>query len=517
MTRRLILSVGLIVGVVANEHMALAATSGPAGIEAVANEAALEADRTSSASVLREGFREPGDGGRATYHHVAGRCARPDGATQVAAADGGCWLIDEATTITPALFGARCRDKGFDDTAAIQAAFATGRHVQFSGLGTQCTVTRALVLDTPGQLIAGEDRERTRLLIGPGFSGAGVLVFRSGEPGPIVRDLAISFEQPADDASTSLAAMRTYPPAILARTTPRFELDHLGCYAATTCVDMTGNSGGATISDLQMSAFRTGIEIDGSLDTVRLLEVHAWPFHVTPRQSTLMLDNVTWVKVAKVDDFKVVGGLFLGGKTGFEFSASRGGTATGSLTNVDFDGEHHGIVMSAGNISVHGGYFAGGATGSQDVAMTGGTLGIYGATIGCSNTPAAANIATISVNGVQAILSVVGSPSMICAGMLSPILAVSAGTVVFSDNMIIVEPHVAYSRPRVDITGASRITAIGNRMSDKGAGEGTFIAIERDNFNRVIGNVAPGWTNKLAGKPMPITALVANPGLYFGN
>ena len=62
------------------------------------------------------------------------------------------------------------------------------------------------------------------------------------------------------------------------------------------------------------------------------------------------------------------------------FRASPLGAATGSITNTDFDGEHRGIVMSAGNMSVTGGYFAsGGAPADQQVVLTGGTLGITGA------------------------------------------------------------------------------------------------------------------------------------------
>lgn len=417
-----------------------------------------------------------------------------------------------ASTVT---YGARCVGPAFDDTTAFQAAIDTGRTVYAPALGGRCHVTRPLVMRTPGQIVVGDGRARTRLLIEPGFAGAGVFVAATGEPGPVWRDLAVQFVQPEVD---DRAKLTRFAPAFMLRATPRFEMEHVGCYLATICVDMTGNTGGATIDDLQMSAFETGIDIDGALDTVRLLSIHGWPFAATgPRQMAQMADGVTWVRVGRADDLKIVDGLFLTG-SGLVFRAGATGGATGSVTNTDFDGDHRGILMSAGNISVTGGYFAsGGSPADQQVVMTGGTLGIYGATIGCESGGVATPRPAIEVDGPTASLTVVGSPSFVCAGDDRPILTVRAGVAVFSDNTIIPLPNKPYRYPKIELLGrGSRLTAIGNRVGDKGAGDGVFIAIEADNFNRVIGNAAPGWRSTLEHKPLPLTA-VRGPGIYFGN
>ncbi len=180
-----------------------------------------------------------------------------------------------AGPVSTAATGARCIGPAYDDTAAFQAAIDTGHTVYAPALGGQCHITRPLVMKTPGQIFHGDGRARTKIAIQPGFAGAGVFVAKTGEPGPVWRDFSVSFVQPDTD---DRAKLTRYPPAFSVPDTPRFEMEHMGCYVATTCVDMKGNSGGATIADLQMSAFEVGIDIDGSLDTVRLLSIHGWPF-----------------------------------------------------------------------------------------------------------------------------------------------------------------------------------------------------------------------------------------------
>ena len=412
-----------------------------------------------------------------------------------------------------AAFGARCIGPAFDDTGAFQLAIDTGRTVYAPALSGRCHISHPLIFRTPGQIIIGDGRARTQLLVEPGFTGAGVLVAATGEPGPEWRDFSVRFEQPY---VPELAKLVRYPPAFMTRGTPRFQIKDVGCYLATTCIDMTGNTGGATVSDFQMSAFEAGIDIDGAEDTVRLISIHAWPFGAAgPKQMAQILAGVKWLRVGRVDDLKIVGGMFLGG-VAVDFRASSQGAATGSITNTDFDSNHRAIVMSAGNISVAGGYFASGGLASQQVVLTGGTLGIYGATIGCSST-GTTPLPAIEVAGQAAFLTILGAPSFSCGMADRPMMTVQSGNVVFSDNTVAPSPNVAYRYPKIELLGrSSRLTAIGNRIGDKGVGDGIFFSIAADNFNRVLGNAAPGWRSTLKGKPMPLTA-VSGLGVYFGN
>jgi hypothetical protein len=49
--------------------------------------------------------------------------------------------------------------------------------------------------------------------------------------------------------------------------------------------------------------------------------------------------------------------------------------------------------------------------------------------------------------------------------------------------------------PRVGVGGSARLTAMGNRMTDKGSGAGTFFNIGADDWHRIIGNAPVGWSN----------------------
>jgi hypothetical protein len=59
-------------------------------------------------------------------------------------------------------------------------------------------------------------------------------------------------------------------------------------------------------------------------------------------------------------------------------------------------------------------------------------------------------------------------------------------------------PNVAYTQPTVNVPapgGSARLTAMGNRMTDKGAGAGTFFYVGEDDWHRIIGNASVGWSN----------------------
>ena len=267
-----------------------------------------------------------------------------------------------------------------------------------------------------------------------------------------------------------------------------------------------------------MSAFEVGIDIDGSLDTVRLLSIHGWPFEIAgSKKMRLMAANITWVRVGRVDDLKLQNSMFLNG-TGLSFRASASGIATGSISNTDFDGEHRAIEMSDGNISIVGGYFAGAGPEDQQVVITSGKLGIYGATIGCSLADTKTSLPTLDVDGPLAFLTVADSPSILCSSGDRPILSIKEGSAIFSNNLVAIDPDKRYVYPKISITGRnSRLTAIGNRIGDKGNFPGVFIDIDSDNFHRIIGNASPGWRSELERRQMPSISSPSLRGVYFGN
>src|SRR6202041_3090701 len=113
-------------------------------------------------------------------------------------------------------------------------------------------------------------------------------------------DFGIIFTQP----TASLPAQMTqYVPAIYAENTPRFRIEHFRISLAWNGIDMRGNSGGALIDDLEISAFNFGIWIDGSEDSIRLNNVHSWPFDLNSTQMQAFFNpTVTSFYIGRCDD-----------------------------------------------------------------------------------------------------------------------------------------------------------------------------------------------------------------------
>ena len=397
-----------------------------------------------------------------------------------------------AGPVSTAALGARCIGPAFDDTAAFQAAIDTGHTVYAPALGGQCHITHALVMRTPGQIFHGDGRARTKIAIDPGFTGEGVFVAKTGEPGPVWRDFSVSFAQPDTDERAKLTR---YPPAFSALNTPRFEMEHLGCYVATMCVDMKGNSGGATIADLQMSAFEVGIDIDGSLDTVRVIDPHWWPFSLSQGQQTIFMDQGSHrciaLNVGRIDDLVVRGGLFLGGLAIHVFQG-KSGSAFGTIDGTDFDSTS-GIAAEAGFLQIAAVAFTLGTKGAQAIVTTGGEVTIASSMVFVG---APLKAPAVELNGGS--LSIMGSQLHGNGFDVSTIAQISSqSTLVLTGNIFSRTPGVPYAHPTIDLVDG-RMIANGNFATDKGAGIGTFLHVTKDDaFNRIVGNSSPGWANTL--------------------
>ncbi len=390
-----------------------------------------------------------------------------------------------AGPVSTAATGARCIGPAFDDTAAFQAAIDTGHTVYAPALGGQCHITRPLVMKTPGQIFHGDGRARTKIAIQPGFAGAGVFVAKTGEPGPVWRDFSVQFLQPDTD---DRAKLTRYPPAFSVPDTPRFEMEHLGCYVATTCVDMKGNSGGATIADLQMSAFEVGIDIDGSLDTVRITDPHWWPFSLTPQLQTIFYKQdrpATAISAGRVDGLSLCDGLFLGGRA-IHIYRGKDGAGFGTIVGTSFD-SFAGIDIEDGTLNLSADLFSAAVPGSYAIRMSGGLVAVGSSHFALGGSTASALIQVISGN-----LAI--SNSLFDAnGIDATIISQRSGLLRLSANNFVQKPNQSYDKPIIKLDGG-RVVAEGNTMSDKGSGAGIFIEMKHDDpFNRVIGNASPGW------------------------
>ena len=325
-----------------------------------------------------------------------------------------------------------------------------------------------------------------------------MFVAATGEPGPVFRDFGVFYNQPDTSNPNTLIA---YPPAFAMSKTPRFRMEHMGCYVATVCIEAKDNSGGAILQDVQLTAFKTGIDIDDAYDSMRLENIHWGPFYLTEKQRLIFLTSsighAVGIRMGRVDDFHVVDGTFFGGQ-GMEIrpSAKDGSVGFGSVRGCDFDNFSGLQVTGVGSVDIVGNEFTLGQGGTS-LEMDGGIASVVG------------NKFLLAAPGLPVILNG-GSMTLLgnnfATGSVDASLVVQAGKgtrMILSGNLIERYGHRAFDKPLFDLRAGST-TAIGNVVSPLDAGgRGTAFAVRNDNAaNRMIGNTAAGWATSWPTTPL---------------
>jgi hypothetical protein len=285
-------------------------------------------------------------------------CSMPDGTTIAITAGVLSAIAGGSTTASYACTGS-------SDTSGINTAIATGKPVHLTG--ASCAVSSDLTFTKPGQLLYCDGRTVTTINASASAAGFthGVLYFNTGEPGPTIYGCGIGF--PSQVNTGTRTSLTNYPPAIYARSTPRFRILRSRITVAMVGVDMRGNSGGALIDDLEISCLSVCVWIDGSLDSVRISNMHNWPFGFTSAQLTLSqtpnanctpettsgVDGPIGLYSGRMDDLHLENPLFLVGMS-LCFKQGVGnitgtpwldGVTFGSITGAGFD-SNQGIVMN---------------------------------------------------------------------------------------------------------------------------------------------------------------------------
>jgi hypothetical protein len=410
-----------------------------------------------------------------------------------------------------------------NDTAAIQAAISTGQHV-YIPTGSYL-IADALVITQPGQMISGDGRNASVLVINSIFnlSAQGVIVFACGEAGPQLQDFGMAFAQP-DIADRN--ALTQYPVAIYAVNTPRFTVASLKMTNAMNGIDMTGNCGGATINLLEMSAYTTGITIDGSLDTIRVNQFHFWCFAMSANQTSIFFSSAKALDVGRVDSLVLSEFLNIS-SLGIDMHRTASGDPWVYISDSGFD-TFNAIRMSAGSLQMVNSYITLAGTPSlRAIHQSGGMLQLTNCYFTSGQTQPLMLLENMSDGALQidnCYFNYAGGAQISIGGNMSnnsiqvsnccfqaqtgafQLLGAAPGTnKIHLSNNVIETANVKYSQPIIILMGANRAYMTGNRVND---GNGTFICIQDDNPNWISGNIGNGWSNDFP---------VARHGFYSNN
>ena len=203
-------------------------------------------------------------------------------------------------------FGANSRDTNGDSTAiqaAIEAAEYGVKSVKFLAGTYYRDDSDQIVITATGFELFGAGRENTKLYCSAQPTGNGVIELSSNEPSSYLHDFTIDFNQTDTATKGSLALTK---PAIYADAEPRIKISRLRIQRAYDGIDLsTGNSGGTTIDDLEMSALNVGISIDGALDTIKINKFHFYPFALTANQQSIFYSDTTAIFADRVDGLMI--------------------------------------------------------------------------------------------------------------------------------------------------------------------------------------------------------------------
>lgn len=387
---------------------------------------------------------------------------------------------------------------GATHAARINAAAATGLPVYIPA--ANWVITAPIIPAVTGQRFFGDGEGKTVLQVTSAFSGLGVFKTSAfpGEPGPEVCYLTIAFDQPDTNVRANLT---TYPPAFYFRDTPRFHLHDLSVLRATVGIDMKGNSGGAYIDRVKMSTFDIDIDIDGSLDTVRINRVHLWNFGLTANQTAIFSDTSNvGIKSGRCDGLTITDLLAIATSKALWLYQSALGVTFGSGANLHMD-DSAGIVISAGDFTIASGYSSlGGTTGS--IAQSGGNL-----SIGTFRFFTGISSATPIIDQIGGNLTITGStiaynPNTDRTFVRSASSDGTGTALVCQGNMFAIAGQSSTTRPIIQFTGSNaRGAVVGNVAKDNGGSLAKFISIPVDDFWTVAYNAVPGWTNTIPASP----------------
>jgi hypothetical protein len=243
---------------------------------------------------------------------------------------------------------------GTDVTAKLDAILASSTQCWFLPAGTY--QIRDEVTGRLGGCLKGDSSRNTIFAINSAtfnMSARGAFFFPpTGGQSFTLMDVGFEYTQPQP---ANRAAAVNFPPAIYAQSAGRMKLERIYFGAANVCLDARGNAGGAFIHDIECGAYGHGMYWDGTLDTVRIVNWHHWPFGVmnignTPLHDLYNDGQVECMNLGSVEDLKAVNvGCF---QASLHITSHASPSLTMSFDNLSMDGYSSTITMDAGRVTI---------------------------------------------------------------------------------------------------------------------------------------------------------------------
>jgi hypothetical protein len=398
--------------------------------------------------------------------------------------------------VTQAPYGAKGNDNS-DDSAAIQNSLRDGAG-QTIVIPNGIYVVSEDLLVPPDTRIEGQDILRTVIHIKrPDGFKKGIFV-TTGRGAMRLTNVTIQFDQPegTKERPVTAAELVHYKPAVYARGTSHLDLSHVAIFRAWDGIDMTGGCGHNYVDDLRMSMFHFGIDIDDARDTIRVNNLHCWPFGLGHNQRNIfsLPNQSVGIHVGRCDGLMLTNSLFINA-TAIMMYRSTTGTPWLLVSNCDFDTQAA-VQQTAGSFMASNCGFTSSphptaevTYGEPSLNVTAGAARISSSVFlgGIPDVPMVriTGAANCAIDATYFQMDVVDRPAIEQDGANS-IMQVS-------NNFFDRKGAQAYRHPVIDIrTGATTIVA--NRVSANNGGGGTFLRVINENFDVISNNVAPGWS-----------------------
>lgn len=387
--------------------------------------------------------------------------------------------------------GAAC-DGTTDDTDIWNAALATGRNIFFPE-GRSKITDKISFSTTRGQRIIGSGNNASEFVVGSDFNLAASCAIEIKAIGQHIECLGIECYQPSTNIRANLIE---YPWIIRAEGCPSTHIHDVWINNCFKGVRLGGNCGQSALSYLKIGGFHTDLEIDGSVDTVRVNAYHSWPLDFSG-DANLMAIYSDGTRLAanfgRIDDLSIGEMLSFEGRVRFS-DLSAAGAPFGCITRLGLDGTAARLEMAGGNMTIASVYGTGGVVNDYKIAVTNGgvlTISALFILLVATATPSA----WMYVNGFYSYLTI-GTGLVFFNGDSRLFAVDNDGTLNLANITFVQRDATARGQALIDVLDGTAIVT-GCKVRPEISGVGIFAAVATDAEHCIVGNDMAGWVYTL--------------------